>query len=185
MGHMFFVKNIVFLFVTALFLILPYNTLEAQSVNIDINDSRWKLVWADEFDGKELDRNKWKYDIGNNNGWGNNELQYYTEGKNIKIENGMLIIEARREDIKEWNRVYNYTSSRIKTESLFSVQYGKIEARIKFPYGKGLWPAFWMLGSNIRYVGWPMCGEIDIVEFLGHDKWTVLLYNSRSWIQWK
>ncbi len=160
--------------IIVLYLFSSCNISEALGVNVmNISDPKWKLVWSDEFDGKELDKNKWRFDIGNNNGWGNNELQYYTEGKNVKIENGMLIIEARREDVKDGNRTYNYTSSRIKTEGLFSVQYGKVEARIKFPYGKGLWPAFWMLGTNIRYVGWPMCGEIDIVEFLGHDKWTV------------
>lgn len=146
-------------------------TLEAQKM--EVNSQNWKLIWADEFNGTELDKTKWKFDIGNNNGWGNNELQYYTDGKNIFFENGMLVIEARREDIKSGGRTYNYTSTRIKTENLFEVQYGKIEARIKVPQGKGLWPAFWMLGSNFRYVGWPLCGEIDIMEFLGHDKWTV------------
>ncbi|MFN6991532.1 MAG: family 16 glycosylhydrolase [Fervidobacterium sp.] len=139
---------------------------------MEINSENWKLIWSDEFSGTELDRTKWRFDIGNNNGWGNNELQYYTEGKNIFFENGMLVIEARREEIKSGGRTYNYTSTRIKTENLFEVQYGKIEARIKVPQGKGLWPAFWMLGS-IRYVGWPLCGEIDIMEFLGHDKWTI------------
>ncbi len=138
-----------------------------------IRDSRWKLVWSDEFSGPKIDASKWRFEIGNNNGWGNGEWQYYTEGKNAWIENGMLVIEARNETVKDGNKTFNYTSTRMKTESNFSVQYGKIEARIKFPYGKGLWPAFWMLGTNIRYVGWPMCGEIDIVEFLGHDKWTV------------
>jgi len=139
---------------------------------IMIKDPRWKLVWSDEFDSTKIDTTKWKYDIGNNNGWGNGEWQYYTEGKNAWIENGMLVIEARNETVKDGNKTFNYTSTRMKTEGKFTVQYGKIEARIKFPYGKGLWPAFWMLGSNFRYVGWPTCGEIDIVEFLGHDKWT-------------
>lgn len=138
-----------------------------------INDPDWVLVWSDEFDGPQLDAGKWKYDIGNNNGWGNNELQYYTEGNNIRFENGVLVIEARREEVRDGNRTYQYTSSRIKTQDLFAVRYGKIEARIKVPYGKGLWPAFWMLGENIRYVRWPICGEIDIMEFLGHDRWTV------------
>ncbi|MGC8820777.1 MAG: glycoside hydrolase family 16 protein [Fervidobacterium sp.] len=138
-----------------------------------LNDPRWKLVWSDEFDGKTIDRSKWNFQIGNNNGWGNNEWQYYTDGKNAWIENGMLVIEARKEIVKDSKGTYQYTSTRMTTENKFTVQYGKIEARIKFPYGKGLWPAFWMLGENFRYVGWPMCGEIDIVEFLGHDKKTV------------
>lgn len=153
------------------FVIFASCNLEAKTMQI--NDPNWVLIWSDEFDGDRLDTSKWRFDIGNNNGWGNNELQYYTDGKNIKLEKGVLIIEARREDVREGNRVFNYTSSRIKTESRFSVKYGKIEARIKVPAGKGLWPAFWMLGENFRYVGWPMCGEIDIMEFLGHDKWTV------------
>ncbi len=145
-------------------------TSEAQEM---INDPGWTLIWSDEFDSKELDTGKWRFDLGNRNGWGNAELQYYTEGENLAIEDGILVLEARREDIEEGNRLFNYTSTRMKTEGKFSVQYGKIEARIKFPYGKGLWPAFWMLGDNFRYVGWPLCGEIDIVEFLGHDRWTV------------
>lgn len=153
------------------FMIFTSCNLEAKTMQI--NDPGWILVWSDEFNGDKLDTSKWRFDVGNNNGWGNNELQYYTDGRNIKLENGFLIIEARREDIREGSRVFNYTSSRIKTESRFSVKYGKIEARIKVPSGKGLWPAFWMLGENFRYVGWPMCGEIDIMEFLGHDKWTV------------
>jgi beta-glucanase (GH16 family) len=143
---------------------------EAQEM---IDNPRWTLIWSDEFDGDEINTDKWRFDLGNRNGWGNAELQYYTEGKNVELADGVLIIEARKEDMSEADRVYNYTSSRLKTESRFSVQYGRIEARIKFPYGKGLWSAFWMLGDNFRYVGWPMCGEIDIVEFLGHDRWTV------------
>jgi beta-glucanase (GH16 family) len=89
------------------------------------------------------------------------------------LENGMLVIEARKEKVKDAYGEYYYTSTRINTENKFKVKYGKIEARAKFPYGKGLWPAIWLLGSNFRYVGWPMCGEIDIVEFLGHDRYTV------------
>lgn len=160
----------IFLFSFASVFAITTQSSEAQQM---INDPEWVLIWSDEFDNTELDSGKWRFDIGNRNGWGNDELQYYTERDNLSLENGMLVIEARREDIEEAGRLFNYTSTRIKTEGKFSVQYGKIEARIKFPYGKGLWPAFWMLGDNFRYVGWPLCGEIDIVEFLGHDKWTV------------
>ncbi|MFN4224468.1 MAG: family 16 glycosylhydrolase [Fervidobacterium nodosum] len=138
-----------------------------------LKSDKWKLIWSDEFNGKEVDRTKWNFQIGNNNGWGNGEWQYYTDGKNAWIENGMLVIEARKEVVKDSKGTYNYTSTRMTTENKFSIQYGKIEARLKFPQGKGLWPAFWMLGENFRYVGWPTCGEIDIVEFLGHDKKTV------------
>ncbi len=173
-------KEIIFGFSLVLFLIIYLSFISVTSKTSQlseaqkmINDPGWTLVWSDEFEGEEINTKDWRFDIGNRNGWGNAELQYYTEGKNVQLEDGMLIIEARREDTLENNRLYNYTSSRIKTEGKTSFQYGKIEARIKFPYGKGLWPAFWMLGENFRYVGWPMCGEIDIVEFLGHDKWMV------------
>jgi beta-glucanase (GH16 family) len=81
-----------------------------------IKDPRWKLVWSDEFDGTKIDITKWKYDIGNNNGWGNGEWQYYTEGKNAWIENGMLVIEARKETVKDGSKTFNYTSTRMKTE---------------------------------------------------------------------
>ncbi|MGQ9855505.1 MAG: glycoside hydrolase family 16 protein [Fervidobacterium sp.] len=164
-----------YILIPFVFMILIFTSCIASLKEFEpmIKDSRWKLVWSDEFSGPKIDTSKWRFEIGNNNGWGNGEWQYYTEGKNAWIENDMLVIEARNETVKDGNKTFNYTSTRMKTESNFSVQYGKIEARIKFPYGKGLWPAFWMLGTNIRYVGWPMCGEIDIVEFLGHDKWTV------------
>jgi beta-glucanase (GH16 family) len=126
-----------------------------------------QLVWQDEFnvDGAP-DNTLWSYDIGTgNNGWGNNELQYYTSRpENIVVENGMLKITAKRE-------LYlgsGYTSAKIVTKGIFEKKYGRFEARIKLPWGKGLWPAFWMLGSNIDQVSWPQCGEIDIMEYLGN-----------------
>jgi beta-glucanase (GH16 family) len=126
-----------------------------------------QLVWQDEFnvDGAP-DTALWSYDIGTgNNGWGNNELQYYTSRpENIVVENGMLKITAKRE-------LYmgaGYTSAKIVTKGIFEKKYGRFEARIKLPWGKGLWPAFWMLGSNIDEVSWPACGEIDIMEYLGN-----------------
>jgi beta-glucanase (GH16 family) len=127
----------------------------------------YDLVWNDEFDGDSgtaPSDSKWTYDIGTGqNGWGNNELQSYTNNsKNISKDGlGHLVITA----IKDGSG--NYTSARIKTEGLFSQQYGRIEARIKTPTGSGIWPAFWMLGSNIKDVGWPQCGEIDIMEQKG------------------
>ncbi len=123
-----------------------------------------KLVWSDEFNGTALDTTKWTYEIGNNNGWGNNELEYYTNRvQNCSVQNGLLTITARHESFDG----YNYTSARIITEGKFSFEYGKVEARIKLPYGKGIWPAFWMLGDNITQVGWPACGENDIMEMIG------------------
>jgi beta-glucanase (GH16 family) len=125
----------------------------------------WTLVWQDEFDGPEIDRTKWTFDIGGH-GWGNNEWQTYTERpENARIEDGMLVIEAREEQFV--NR--NYTSARMKTQGLHAWQYGRIEARMKLPYGQGIWPAFWMLGANIQQRPWPGSGEIDIMEYIGRD----------------
>jgi beta-glucanase (GH16 family) len=120
----------------------------------------WTLVWADEFSGPSIDGNNWVYDVGAG-GWGNNELQTYTSSSsNSYIENGSLVIKA----IKNKNK---YTSARLKTQGKHSWTYGKVAARIRLPYGQGIWPAFWMLGGNITTVGWPKCGEIDIVEMIG------------------
>ena len=124
------------------------------------------LLWADEFsqaDGSAPDSTKWGYDIGGS-GWGNNELQYYTNrSQNVRIENGQLVIEARAENYGG----RNHTSARLLTKDKASWTYGRIEARIKIPRGQGIWPAFWMLGANIGAVGWPACGEIDIMENIG------------------
>lgn len=125
--------------------------------------TKTQLVMSEEFNTNGApDSSLWSYDIGNgNNGWGNNELQNYTDNSaNIKIEDGMLKITA----IKQGS---TYTSARIQTKGKFEKKYGRIEARIKMPYGKGLWPAFWMLGANSGTVAWPQCGEIDIMEYLG------------------
>jgi beta-glucanase (GH16 family) len=144
--------------------------------------SNYQLIWSDEFniDGAP-DSNKWIYDIGKGeNGWGNNEAQYYTQDKkNIHIEDGLLKIIAIKEDYKGGS----FTSSRIKTQGKFDFKYGIIEVRARVPEGKGTWPAAWMLGSNITTVGWPQCGEIDIVEHVGKELNTVygtLHYPERS-----
>jgi len=125
------------------------------------------LIWADEFDGTELNLNNWGFDIGQGSwGWGNNELQYYTDSSsNVTVSNGYLNITAKNEQFGP----ANYTSSRIKSKDLFEFQYGKVEARIKVPVGQGLWPAFWMLGANIDDVSWPQCGEIDIMEHVNTE----------------
>lgn len=130
----------------------------------DIPDTN--LIWAEEFDYTGLpDPAKWNMETGGG-GWGNNELQYYTNSENnAKVENGMLTITAREEEYGG----RDYTSARMTTQSKFDFKYGKIEARIKLPYGQGLWPAFWMLGANINSVSWPACGEIDIMEMVGGD----------------
>ena len=123
-----------------------------------------KLVWQENFNGKQLNAKDWNFELGNgcpNCGWGNNERQLYTD-KNHKIEKGKLIITAQKNDSL-------YTSTRITTQGKKEFQYGRIEARAKLPVGKGIWPAFWMLGSNIKIVGWPKCGEIDILEYVGKN----------------
>lgn len=156
------------------FLLISITFVLGSCENNNFNANNWKLVWSQEFDGSEIDRNVWNFEIGNGHtkeipGWGNNELEYYTDGENAYIQNGILVIEARKENRSDAYGTYNYTSSRMTTQGKFEVKYGRIEVRAKFPYGKGLWPAVWMLGTDIGSVGWPNCGEIDIVEFLGHE----------------
>lgn len=137
----------------------------------------WNLVWSDEFngpDGSSPDSSKWVLETGGN-GWGNNELEYYTSRiQNAHLQGGNLIITALAEDYTGPDGVIRkYTSARLKTQGKFSQTYGKFEARIKIPFGQGLWPAFWMLGTNIDQVGWPASGEIDIMENIGREPSTV------------
>jgi beta-glucanase (GH16 family) len=133
----------------------------------------YTLVWSDEFKGKNgslPDPAKWTYDIGGN-GWGNHELEYYTDRpENARIEHGKLVIMARAETYTGPDgKSFSYTSARLKTQGLFSQEYGRFEARIKLPAGQGIWPAFWMLGENIAADGWPKCGEIDVMENIGKE----------------
>lgn len=127
------------------------------------------LVWEENFSGKELNESDWNFETGdgcpNVCGWGNNERQIYTKS-NHRIKNGKLIITAQKKDSL-------YTSTRITTAGKKEFQYGRIEARAKLPQGSGIWPAFWMLGSNIGKAGWPACGEIDILEYVGRNPETV------------
>ena len=120
------------------------------------------LVWEEQFEGEQLSAD-WTYDLGTGEGgWGNNELQSYTRD-NITMQDGHVIITARQQLTQE----SNYTSSRIKTQGRKNFQYGRIDVRAVLPRGQGMWPAVWMLGSNIDNVGWPLCGEIDIMEMVG------------------
>ncbi len=138
-------------------------------------DQKYRLVWKDEFNYNGLpDIAKWNYDTGGH-GWGNQELQYYTAARkeNARVENGMLVIEARKEN---WQGV-NYTSARLVTKGkaapiAIGWQYGKIEVRAKIPSGRGTWPAIWML-STTTPLSWPDDGEIDIMEHVGHNQGTV------------
>jgi beta-glucanase (GH16 family) len=126
-----------------------------------------ELVWAEEFGGPAIDPNAWTFELGNGCpdlcGWGNNELEYYTdEETNAKIVNGKLVITALKKEGYD-----EYTSARMITRGKKEFQYGRIDIRARLPYGQGIWPAIWMLGENIVKVGWPQCGEIDIMELVG------------------
>jgi beta-glucanase (GH16 family) len=140
----------------------------------------WKLVWSDEFDqpGRPEPR-RWTNEVGFIR---NREAQYYTAGRpeNARVENGRLILEARKErfanarfapDSADWRRreFADYTSASLTTRGRGEWRYGRIEVRAKLPAGRGVWPAIWMLGTNITSVGWPRCGEIDIMEYVGFD----------------
>lgn len=131
----------------------------------------WTMVWSDEFEGsagQAPDASKWTYDIGRGtDGWGNQELQYYTDRpENVSLDgNGNLVITARRETFGG----APFTSARINTKNLFDQSYGRFEARMITPFGPGMWPAFWLLGSNIDVVNWPQCGEIDVMEMRGQQ----------------
>lgn len=123
------------------------------------------LVWSDEFDGDALNTDNWNYETGNGtDGWGNNELQYYTED-NISVQDGNLVITAK----KEAESGFDYTSGRITTQDNYEFTYGRVEVRAKMPEGAGTWPAIWLLGANFDEVGWPTTGEIDIMEYVGSD----------------
>jgi beta-glucanase (GH16 family) len=129
----------------------------------------WQLVWQDEFDGPENarpDATKWRHDIGGD-GWGNQQLEFDTDRpENASLDGqGRLRITARRENYSG----RNYTSARLTTAGKFQRAYGRFEARIKQPRGQGIWPAFWALGANLSNVGWPACGEIDIMEYRGQQ----------------
>jgi beta-glucanase (GH16 family) len=141
--------------------------------NTPDGSANWSLTWSDEFDleaGKALDDTRWGFDVGGN-GWGNGQLEYNSD----RLDNashdgeGNLAIVARREAFGE----NQYTSARIITRGRFEQAYGRFEARIQLPRGQGIWPAFWLLGGNFGTVGWPQCGEIDIMEFRGQEPWKI------------
>ncbi|CAM4093924.1 carbohydrate binding domain-containing protein [Mesobacillus thioparans] len=148
------------------------------------NKSEWSLVWSDEFSGPEIDRSKWTYDIGNwivdengkgiTSGWGNNEKEYYTDSNdNAFIDDGKLVIKAKKEQVTDQFGTYDYTSAKLKTKGLFSKKYGRYEIKAKLPTGKGLWPAIWMLPEDDKYGAWAASGEIDIMESWGSRPNTV------------
>jgi beta-glucanase (GH16 family) len=154
-------------------LVLCLAVFAAEGQTVSSDRAGWKLVWSDEFngpDGSSVDPSKWVLETGGN-GWGNQELEYYTERPaNAFQQGGNLVIKVSQEKYSGADGVSrDYTSARLKTEGKFSGKYGRLEARIKVPEGQGIWPAFWMLGADIGKVGWPKCGEIDIMENIGKE----------------
>lgn len=130
----------------------------------------WTLAWSDEFDKPGLpDAKKWTYETGFVR---NKELQYYTQARpeNARVEGGSLVIEGRKEEYQGPDgKAAHYTAASVTTEGLFETTYGRVEVRARLPRGRGQWPAIWMLGTNREKIGWPKCGEIDIMEFVGHE----------------
>jgi beta-glucanase (GH16 family) len=146
-----------------------------QQATAPVDRSSWTLTWSDEFNGgngSTPDRAKWVIETGGN-GWGNNELEYYTNRvQNVQIQDGNLAITARREGYSDNEGVFRgYTSARLKTQGKFQQAYGRFEARIQIPRGQGIWPAFWMMGADPDH--WPNGGEIDIMENIGKEPSTV------------
>ena len=140
-------------------------------------EAGWTLTWNDEFDapdGSRPDPARWVYDLGGG-GWGNEELQTYTgQASNASIRGGQLVITARAERFTGADGIArDYTSARLKTLGRFAQTYGRFEARLQVPRGQGIWPAFWMLGTDIDSAGWPACGEIDVMENIGREPATV------------
>ena len=158
---------------------LRLSSANVSSSSIDAplsSSSESPYFWNDEFDGEAIDTSKWMFEIGTgSNGWGNNEKEYYTSRKdNAYIKDGVLHICAKKEDYEG----QKYTSARMLTKGKFAFKYGTVEARIALPTGKGIWPAFWMLGENFDTVGWPACGEIDIIEAVNSEN---IVYGTNHW----
>ncbi len=152
--------------------------IASKVINTQVNADDYQLVWSDEFNGESLDSSNWTVETGtgsNNDGWGNNELQFYRNSpENIEISDGTLKIHA----LKQNYGGKKYTSARMKTQGKRSFTYGKIEAKMKLPSFSGAWPAFWTLGENITSVGWPACGEMDIMEAINANN---NIYSNLHW----
>lgn len=139
--------------------------IKAKGFEYDYSALTWELVWSDEFDYEGApDPEKWGYDVGGS-GWGNHELQNYTEGENASVADGVLTIEARKETLGGMD----YTSTRLVSRGKGDWLYGRIEVCAKLPSGRGTWPAIWMLPTDWAYGDWPASGEIDIMEHVGYD----------------
>jgi len=156
-----------------LLILLSSVVMLAQSANPAPSLPGWTLTWSDEFngpDGSPVDSSKWVSETGGN-GWGNQELEYYTtRTENASQQGGNLVIKVLQEKYTGQDNVSrDYTSARLKTLGKFGQKYGRFEARIKIPKGQGIWPAFWMMGDDIGKAQWPKCGEIDIMENIGKE----------------
>lgn len=163
-----------FIFLSVVFFTSCRNTLKIQtsSATTGANSNGYQQVWSDEFNGSTVDTANWNFETGGQ-GWGNHEQEFY-QSSNATIANGNLVITGRKEDVQS----NHFTSSRMTTKGKREFLYGKLEARIKMPVGQGLWPAFWMLGTDVAGIGWPGCGEIDIMEHINTDS---LLYGTLHW----
>src|SRR5690349_17282472 len=159
MKHFLTRKGLYVLVMIVLLAIMIGAVVPAASVSAKPAQQTWNLVWSDEFNGTSVNTSNWTFETGGG-GWGNNELEYYTNGNNATVSGGILTIEARRENVGGMA----YTSTRIKTQGKRQFTYGRLEGRLAVPKGQGIWPAFWMLGANFSSVGWPASGEIDIME---------------------
>jgi beta-glucanase (GH16 family) len=156
-----------------LFVLSPGPSTQSPSTALESSEKDWVLTWSDEFNapnGSPPDPAQWLVET-SGNGSANNELQYYTTRReNLRHQDGNLVIEARRENYVSPSGVTReYTSARLNTSVHFTQKYGRFEARIQIPFGQGMWPAFWLLGDDISAVGWPRCGEIDIMENVGRE----------------
>ena len=171
------VKSIVHLFILFFLIFGCEGNIESENKIIEQNSpENWNLIWADEFEQGDVDNQKWNK-LRWRPGWVNNEQQAYTDrDTNIFIRDGKLIVRALIEpgyvDNDYTGSEYNtdFTSGRLNTSGKHSWKYGKFEIKAKLPKGRGSWPAIWMLGSNIGTIGWPDCGEIDIMEHVGYDE---------------
>ncbi len=150
--------------------------VSSSSETVTSSESDSPYLWSDEFEGSSINTDKWTFEIGTGaSGWGNNEWEYYTDrSENAYVQDGILHIRANKESYEG----ASYTSARMITKGKFSFTYGTVEARIALPTGKGIWPAFWMLGENIDQVSWPACGEIDIIEAVNSEN---VVYGTNHW----
>lgn len=157
-------------------LVEPGTTISFEGYESPMEYEGYALIWNDEFEADQLSDN-YTFEIGTGgNGWGNNESQYYRE-ENTRLEDGYLVIEAKEEEFGD----REFTSSRIITEGKKEFKYGRFDIRARMPYGQGIWPAIWMLGSNFRQVGWPFCGEIDIMEMIGGQGRESIIHGTVHW----